>query len=226
MADAKVAGLAKQIREQVEKSDEYDLDNYSEAAAAELMAAAFAKPLDAPHAVRCTFLIGGGKSVRGRYDPHLQRGLSQALHALGFEDDSGASLGSSRCFKMQHDTGRNLKLLHVFPPTAQPDGGQRAGEGGAQAATLDPTSPAYLVLAAPDLTSFAALVDAHAPAYMQRVRLKETLGRSFVPLFAAIDAKLIGGTPLDEAEQAWSEVRAARRPAALLLRAPRARAPP
>mmetsp|Transcript_7198 Transcript_7198/g.19577 ORF Transcript_7198/g.19577 Transcript_7198/m.19577 type:complete len:434 (-) Transcript_7198:308-1609(-) len=207
MSDAKVAGLAKQMRSQTEKSDEYDLDNYSEQAAAELAAAAFAQPFDVDHAVRCSLVIGGGKGIRGRYDPNLARGLAQALKALGFEEDSGASLGAAGAFKHQHDTGRNIKVLHVFPHTQHEAQGAGGGEAAGDAhATLDADSPAYQLLAADSLDAFVALAEAHLPAYAQRQRCLRELQAVYLPLFKSIDDKLVSAQPLSPAEEGWSAV--------------------
>jgi len=207
MSDTKVAGLAKQMREQTEKHEEYDLDNYSEEAAMELMRAAFGAPLEATEPVRCTLVCGGGKSVRGRYDPNLMRGISQSLKALGFEEDSGASLGTQGAFKMQHDTGRNLKLAHVFPRTSAGEGAASGdGAGGASGATLDPEAPAYQLMAAESLEAFQQLTAAHLPTYVQKARAAKELSGTYLPLFKAIDAKLVGAQPLDAGEEAWSAV--------------------
>ena len=42
--------------------------------------------------VRFTFIIGGGKKVREKYDPACQKNLTAALRKYNFEDDQGAAL--------------------------------------------------------------------------------------------------------------------------------------
>ena len=41
--------------------------------------------------VRFTFIIGGGKKVREKYDPACQKNLTAALRKYNFEDDQGAT---------------------------------------------------------------------------------------------------------------------------------------
>jgi len=66
---------------------------------------------------RTSFIVGGGKKVRGKYDAALPKYISQALGAIGYEEDKGASV-SLACqgrFKYQHNTDTDLKTMHVFP---------------------------------------------------------------------------------------------------------------
>ena len=85
--------------------------------------------------VRVSFLVGAGKLGRQKYDKDLAKTLVGALRALGFDEDQGASC-IPQCqgfFKHQHDTGRNLMLLHVFPKIteiAESKGEGNAGGGG------------------------------------------------------------------------------------------------
>eukprot|EP00928_Gymnodinium_smaydae_P039467 TRINITY_DN26960_c0_g1_i1.p1 TRINITY_DN26960_c0_g1~~TRINITY_DN26960_c0_g1_i1.p1 ORF type:complete len:1213 (-),score=240.06 TRINITY_DN26960_c0_g1_i1:341-3829(-) len=70
--------------------------------------------------VRITFIVGGGKAVRGRYSETLTKTLGVALQDLGFMQNSAAScdLVCAGSFKGQHDTQRNQTLVHVFPRIA------------------------------------------------------------------------------------------------------------
>jgi len=113
----------------VEGAAEFDLKGFSEASARAFIPAAFAEPLDAPQPVRCTFLVGGGKKVRQKYEPDLGKWLADALNQLGFEEDRAASAVEEcqRTYKQQHDTDKDLKYLHVFPAVSI----GRAGAGGA-----------------------------------------------------------------------------------------------
>ncbi|KAG8458757.1 hypothetical protein KFE25_012955 [Diacronema lutheri] len=207
MSEQKVAGLAKAVREQTDKAEEYDLDNYSEEAAGELMTACFAQPHPAGAPLRCSFVIGGGKSIRGRYDPNLYRGIAAALKAIGFDEDSGASLGSSAAFKSQHDTGRNVKVVHVFPPLAHaPDGqhGDAAGEGAAVPLAAD--SPLYRLIEAENVETFGVLCEeGGVRTYAQLSRLLKNLA-PYIALLKRVDEKMMGGQPLSPAEEAWAAI--------------------
>ena len=116
------AALAKRLRAVTEHDDaeRFELANYTQEQAETLVEAAFAAPFEAAtEPLRISFIIGGGKLVRHKFDEALGKYLTAALRKLGFEEDKGASLGSEKCYKMQHDTGQNLIYLHVFPETAR-----------------------------------------------------------------------------------------------------------
>lgn len=205
----KVAGLAKSVREQTDKADEYDLDNYSEEAAAELMEACFSQPHPSTAPLRCSFLIGGGKSIRGRYDPNLFRAIAAALKALGFDEDNGASHGSTGAFKSQHDTGRNVKVVHVFPTHARgADGGEEEEQEGA-AVQLDADSPLYRLIEADGVEPFAALcAQGGVATYAQLQRLLKSL-QPYAQLLAQVDAKMMAGQMLAPEEEAWAAITSA-----------------
>eukprot|EP00667_Euglena_gracilis_P016408 EG_transcript_17168 len=111
-----MAALAKQILLAAD-TEEYDLDGFGPDDCDELAAEAFKNPIPCPKMFRVTFVVGGGKKVRQKYSPDLPKFLSDALRAVGYEEDKGAavSLDSQGKFKYQHDTGKDLKYIHVFP---------------------------------------------------------------------------------------------------------------
>lgn len=67
--------------------------------------------------MKITFVVGGGKKTRQKYSPELPKELAQALSALGFSEDRGASAceACQGSYKYQHDTDKDLKFMHVFP---------------------------------------------------------------------------------------------------------------
>lgn len=97
----------------ISKDGEFDLAGYEEPRITKLMKDAFAEPWQ--KAARISLVVGGGKQVRQKYHADLMRNMGMALLSLGYSEDRGAGLGSSKVFKTQHDTNRNLKLVHVFP---------------------------------------------------------------------------------------------------------------
>ncbi len=50
--------------------------------------------------------------------------------SIGYEEDRGATRGSTYSFKHQHDTDKNLVFLHVFPDFEVPQPDSPTGEGG------------------------------------------------------------------------------------------------
>ncbi|KAJ1620253.1 hypothetical protein T492DRAFT_635296 [Pavlovales sp. CCMP2436] len=212
MSDHKLAGLAKTLREQIDKQEEYDLDNYSEEAAGELMGACFAMTHPSVAPIRCTFVIGGGKSTRGRYEPNLYRGIAAALKAIGFEEDNGAALGSTGAFKSQHDTGRNIKVVHVFPLIFNGGGDEVAGgeaTGSGAAVPLEADSPLYRLITAESEEAFAALcAEGKLLSYAQLQACNKALA-PYLALLKDVDAKMMGGQPLSAAEEAWAAISSA-----------------
>ncbi|CAJ1440296.1 unnamed protein product [Effrenium voratum] len=122
--------IAAQIRSTPETA-QYDLAGYEEPQVKALVKDAFATPLETEgKMIRVTFVVGGGKTVRSKYSESLARFLGTSLQDIGFAQDSAASndLLSAGTFKGQHDTQRNLKLVHVFPKVTGGDGASTSGK--------------------------------------------------------------------------------------------------
>merc|ERR1719491_781060 len=67
--------------------------------------------------IRITFITGAGKLGRSRYDENCHKTVTSALRDQGYEEDRAASCVNecAGSFKSQHDTGKNLKTIVVFP---------------------------------------------------------------------------------------------------------------
>ena len=78
MADA----LARQLRSATE-SEDVDLGGYTPAQIQDFVRLAFEKPIPASGALRFTFVVGGGKGSRQKYDDGAGKELCAALRALG-----------------------------------------------------------------------------------------------------------------------------------------------
>ena len=109
------ANLAKQLRavDTYDPQEKWDLSGFTQEQITELVPLAFSAPF--PQPLRFSFVVGGGRLVRARYDADLQKWLSTSLRELGFEEDRGASLGSVAAFKRQEDLAQNLVFFHVYP---------------------------------------------------------------------------------------------------------------
>lgn len=86
---------------------------------------------------RCSFVIGGGKKVRAKYAVTLGKDVTSALIAQGFTEDkaAAASIDSQGTFKYQHNTGTDLKSVHVFPFVYLVSSGGGGAHGGDDAGT-------------------------------------------------------------------------------------------
>jgi hypothetical protein len=109
-----MASLAKELRAVTayDPQEKWDLAGFTEAQTQLLVAEAFTAPFGKP--LRFSFVVGGGRLVRSKYDEGLQKWLSTALRELGFEEDRGASLGSTAVFKRQEDLAQNLVFFREY----------------------------------------------------------------------------------------------------------------
>ncbi|GAX77342.1 hypothetical protein CEUSTIGMA_g4788.t1 [Chlamydomonas eustigma] len=197
MAD-ETHGLAGEIRASI-VSDQFDLSGYTEARVKDLVVAAFSTPLTAPkEMVRFTFLVGGGKLVRARYDEDLPKWVAAALRAIGYAEDRSAAetFDSQGTFKQQHDTGQNLKYVIIYPRVAC----STSTSGKDEAVILvDPKSPQYIMCAA-DLEAFKTKFGQKISSWRQSKRLLKILQDNNEQV-RAIEAKLCTGAPLTPLEQ-------------------------
>lgn len=203
-------GLATSVRSTTE-STTYDLAGLSKDGIVTALTTALSNPLVLPPGsdamIRLTFVVGAGKNTRQRYDADAHKAVTSTLDKLGYSEDRGASCvaecGGS--YKLQHDTGKNLKTVVVFPFVEAADGrgadGDRnATDGGAAAGCLIPeNSPGYKI-AVCSLPTFRALLTNQCGTWSEKRGCLESLAalRSIVQ---ECDDKLMNGQMLDEEEQ-------------------------
>jgi len=101
-------------------SDTWDLAGYLPAALEALVTSGLGQPIKCSEMLRFTFVVGGGKKVRQKYDDKLSQLFAEALKNGGFTEDRGAAL-SLECqgtFKQQHVRRCTADAL---PPVHQTD---------------------------------------------------------------------------------------------------------
>uniref|UniRef100_A0A7S2VFV0 Uncharacterized protein n=1 Tax=Zooxanthella nutricula TaxID=1333877 RepID=A0A7S2VFV0_9DINO len=198
-----MSGLAGKVRRAAE-SEEFDLANYDQARCDELAKGAFSEPLPIGEMVRLSFVVGGGKLVRQKYTDDLPKVFMGSLANIGYVNDDSAAVeaGSGGKFKYQHDTGKNLKFVHVFPhiagasqATAAQDGGDAEDEEEEQ-----PRTPEEILVQC-DADDFKELVEDQLPTYGQKKRLLDLL-KARVASLEAIEAKMARLEQLSAEEQA------------------------
>lgn len=145
--------------------------------------------------VRLSFVVGGGKKVRQKYNDGLPALWAEALKKIGFHEDRGASLDASCAglFKFQHNTDTDLKVTHVYP-RIDPDAAASTGESSEEALT-----PAQLIVFA-EMPTFQKMISSKCPSLAQRRRALEVLKATRAEL-AASEQKLASLQPLTDAEQ-------------------------
>ena len=199
--------LAKKLRAYTEHEDDerFELANYTQVQAEQLVELAFSSPLEAAkEALRFTFVIGGGKLVRHKFDDNLGKYLTAALRKVGYEEDKAASLGSSKAYKMQHDLGQNLIYLHVFPEivvsTTSAGAGASDDAESETAITFNMDAPPVRCIAC-EVFDFKKLADSKFPSWIQRRRVLQLL-QDAIKQIDAMEAKMVSRIALSPVEQA------------------------
>eukprot|EP01032_Pedospumella_encystans_P028102 gene28102-31744_t len=79
-----LSGMAGEIRSAT-TSEQFDLGGYTELRATDLIKSAFSSPLTEPtKMIRFTFVVGGGKLVRSKYNDDLSKWMIAALREVGY----------------------------------------------------------------------------------------------------------------------------------------------
>uniref|UniRef100_A0A7S3XPB8 Uncharacterized protein n=1 Tax=Heterosigma akashiwo TaxID=2829 RepID=A0A7S3XPB8_HETAK len=195
------SGLAGEIRRvNAGEAEEFDLAGYTESRVDTLISAAFGAPLPATDMVKITFVVGAGKLARQKYDANLQKWVCAALRNLGFQEDKGAScmIDCAGTYKSQHDTGKNIMTVIIFPNVEGPSGeeakeGEEGADGGGGAAAASAQEMA--VTASMDM--FPRMIASKCPAWSQKKRLVKIL-QDFIQALGEVQAALVAGTATEQ----------------------------
>jgi uncharacterized protein (DUF2384 family) len=193
------SGLALSIRK-AEESETFDLGGQNVLTIASTIRSAFTEPLPLKKMIRITFVTGAGKQARQKYDEAAARTVTTTLRDMGYDEDRAAScvLECAGTFKLQHDTGKNLKTVVVFPKIQQQQGGD--GDAGTNKQSLIPEgcSAHQIAMATPSV--FQRMLKAKCPSWSQKKGCHAALER-IKSMVDDLDVKLMQGTPLNDAEQ-------------------------
>lgn len=202
-----VSGLAASIRSALE-STTFDLAGHDITSIQSITIDAFSTPFPPLNQmIRITFIVGAGKLSRQKYDAKAMQILTSSLRELDYVEDRGAgcSFDCAGCFKTQHDTGKNLFTVVVFPKIkdsssnsagANHDANNNYGE---EEPLLPANSPGYKI-AVCSISTFQTLLSTQCPTYAQKRKCMECI-EGLIELLQSIENKLMGGHPLDSAEQ-------------------------
>eukprot|EP00587_Corethron_hystrix_P005575 CAMPEP_0113297650 /NCGR_PEP_ID=MMETSP0010_2-20120614/424_1 /TAXON_ID=216773 ORGANISM="Corethron hystrix, Strain 308" /NCGR_SAMPLE_ID=MMETSP0010_2 /ASSEMBLY_ACC=CAM_ASM_000155 /LENGTH=457 /DNA_ID=CAMNT_0000150575 /DNA_START=27 /DNA_END=1400 /DNA_ORIENTATION=+ /assembly_acc=CAM_ASM_000155 len=199
-----VSGMALNIRSSTE-SDTFDLAGANVATIHSTITNAFSEPFPISHMVRITFVTGGGKLCRSKYDDGAGKAVTSSLRAIGFVEDHGASCvpECSGMWKMQHDTGKNLKTIVVFPKIIATSEESSAGNGDGEPSSeplLDLESPDYKIAVAGFTTTFPRMLSSKCPCWSQKRNAALSL-EGTLSILKELNDKLMSGTPLEDNEQ-------------------------
>lgn len=205
-----VSGLASSIRAATESAS-FDLAGLDAASIRSTVKDAFSQPLSLPNMIRITFLVGGGKLSRQKYDDKAMLAVTLTLKQIDYVEDRGASCVNecAGCYKTQHDTGKNLFTVVVFPRLAgsedgKPNHGGRknmAGEDEEYEPLIPTNSPGYK-MAVCKLPAFKNLLSTYCPTYSENKECLRCL-EGLLQVEQSIEGKMMVGQPLDASEQAF-----------------------
>jgi hypothetical protein len=163
--------------------------------------------------IRVTLITGAGKLGRQKYDDNAAKAVTSALRDLGFEEDRGASCiaACAGSFKLQHDTGKNLKTVVVFPRILEevagenhhgaPGGSLSRVEEGGMLALLEKGSPREMIaLSSKDV--FENMVKTRCQTWSQKRGCTAVMSE-LMTLLQDLEAKLVKGVSLSDLEQSF-----------------------
>eukprot|EP00041_Stephanoeca_diplocostata_P013289 m.232762 g.232762 ORF g.232762 m.232762 type:complete len:372 (+) comp19283_c0_seq5:182-1297(+) len=182
---------------------DYDLAGYDSAQVETLVAEAFSAPITCNEMMRCSFVVGGGKKVRAKYSATLGKDMTSALIAKGFAEDKGAatSIDSQGTFKYQHNTGTDLKSVHVFPfVNISRAGGDAAHASDDQGSGDDGRFSPLKLCIAQSQDDFMQTVQLKVKSYGQKKKLHKYLKRVEGDI-TAIETKLVAMEALTPSEE-------------------------
>ena len=206
-------GLAGKIRSSKE-SETFDLAGMNPTTITSTIKDAFSTPFedlpDDVEMIRITLVTGAGKLGRSRYDENAAKIVGQELRALGYEQDSSASCvkACGGSFKSQHDTGKNLKTIVVFPQvmeklTTGVDGGEstdnHSGGGGGGSISNLLSKQEEMIVSCPN-NIFENLVKKNCPSWSEKKYCNLSVAR-IQELVSGMEERLIQGQVLTDAEQ-------------------------
>jgi len=170
---------------------------------------AFTEPLPLTDMIRITFITGAGKLGRSRYDENCHKNVTSTLRDLGYVEDRASSCvkDCAGCFKSQHDTGKNLKTIVVFPKIFEDssmgnlnlEDGDADSSRNAGQALLEDGSPKSMI-AMSSIQVFTRMLASKCPSWSQKKVCALTIVE-IKNLMETLDAKLLSGVPFSESEQ-------------------------
>lgn len=200
------SGLAASIRGATD-SEIFDLAGQSTSTITTNITNAFKAPFPISEMIRITLVTGAGKLGRQKYDENAAKAVTTALRDLGFEEDRGASCVKecAGSFKLQHDTGKNLKTVVVFPriqDNQSLSGGENddaASRRGGSRSLFPKDSPEEMI-AMSSKSVFEGIVKSRCQTWTQKKGCLSALGE-IKKILQTLDEKLLQGIALEDFEQ-------------------------
>ena len=198
------SGLAAAVRGSTE-SDTFDLAGQNVATITTNVTNAFRDPLPIQEMIRITFVTGAGKLARQKYDSDAAKAVTSALRELNFEEDRGASCIAecAGCFKMQHDTGKNLKTVVVFPRILENSKEDDDDEDKDSSGNISAGSSRVKMIAVSSLPVFQNMVKSKCWSWSQKKALLNLIETEISSKINDYDNLLMRGQPLTSQQQSF-----------------------
>lgn len=214
---APVHGLALTIRNSTE-SETFDLGGLPAATIEAVVQDAFQQPLPLlveGNMIRITLVVGAGKQARQKYDAQALKMVTTSLQSLGFSEDRGASciVECAGMYKLQHDTGKNLKTVVVFPKVGGGKNKNQSAADGSNTHDEDVVEEGALLtqgsleskVAISTLNVFTNMVQSKCPTWSQKKALLQLLDDSILAQMKECDELLMTGQLLSASQQSFYE---------------------
>lgn len=162
--------------------------------------------------IRITFITGAGKLARQKYDDNAAKTVSSTLKELGYVEDRGASCVDecAGMFKLQHDTGKNLKTIVVFPMMAMAANNNIGDQGDGTdlnqkmgyLSLLVEGSPKEMIAMSSSMNTFERMIKNKCPSWNQK-RSCLAIITDLKSMLESLDGKLLHGSVLTDSEQGF-----------------------
>jgi hypothetical protein len=203
MSSNNIHGLAAKIRSATE-SETFDLGGLPPGTIEQVIQDAFGSPpwpaLPGVDMVRITLVVGAGKQSRQKYHESTPKVVTNTLNSssCGYVEDRGASnvADCAGTYKVQHDTGKNLKTVVVFPKFVNPK-----GELSSSTVPLLPIDSMEYKVAACSMTVFNNMIQHKVPSWFQKRNLMQLLEDKIQSPVQELEQLLLQGQILSPAQQ-------------------------
>jgi hypothetical protein len=208
-------GMAAKIRAAAE-SETFDLGGLPESTIQQIIQDAFGTDwsYDAIAAsnngnnimIRITLVVGAGKQSRQKYSDSTPKVVAAALNAAGYEEDRGASCvpECGGLYKLQHDTGKNLKTVVVFPRFSQETIKTSGNKGSAGSNLLPPESSTEYKALVCSMVVFENILKYKVSSWFQKRNLTQYLEEDIIHgQLQECDALLLKGQVLSHDQQVF-----------------------
>ena len=208
MGKEELKGLAAAIQSATE-SETFDLGGLPSTTIFQVIHDAFSQDFDlgGEGMIRVTLVVGAGKGNRTKYDPAALKLVTTALSAVGYTEDRAAScvVESAGCYKFQHDTGKNLKTVVVFPKFLEGGGSDSTTTHLSTSSSLLPPNSLQYKIAVSTVPLFTNMLKAKFPSWSQKRSLLKLIEESLVGTLEDLDASLMKGGLMSEDERIFYE---------------------